>query len=168
MKRRESGYPTSVGTVLNSIFARSGLTASLSRYAILHSWPRIVGWQVARHAKAEKVTGATLHVAVDSAAWMNELAAIKNLLLEKLNAHIRPGAAPLADIRFSQRSWAKATKPEPAPPKPPHATEQEREAVDQMLEAVKDDKLRQMLKRIMEKDRQLKWRRIHEEERSRS
>jgi predicted nucleic acid-binding Zn ribbon protein len=167
MKPRKSGTPTSVGTVLNGIFARSGLAGSLSRYAILRAWPRIVGSQVARHAKAEKVAGATLYVAVDSAAWMNELAAIKNLLLDKLNAHIQREATPLADIRFSQRSWARAKKPEPAPPKPPRATEREMEAVNQMLEAVKDDKLKQMLKRILEKDRQLKWRRTHGEEGSR-
>ena len=167
MKSTQSGTTTSVATVLRGLLGRLGLTASLSRHAIVESWPRIVGSQVARHAKAEKVTGATLHIAVDSAVWMNELAAMKNLLLEKLNKHIDPEAMPVAEIRFSQRSWAKERKPRPSRPKPPPPTEQEIQVVGEILKPLKNDKLKLILKRILEKDRQLKWRRGHGEERSR-
>jgi len=151
--------PLPAGIVLGRLLDEYGLTASLSRHAIVNLWSRIVDKTVARHAKAERIMGTTLHVIVDSSVWMNELAAIKSALLEKINAHLKEEGALIDDIRFHQRSWAKkspAASPDNPPPPPsaqdlPHASK--------ILEPVKDVPLRDLLSQILENDRKLKWRR---------
>jgi predicted nucleic acid-binding Zn ribbon protein len=158
MKRRRLKNPVSAGSVLGKVLTQLGLSPSISKHNIVQLWPRIVDSAVSRHAKAEKVVGSTLHVIVDSSVWMNELAAVKNVLIDKVNARIRSEAAKITDIRFQQRSWAKE-RPQPAhagTPPPRELTEKEVRLVRTLLEPVKDDRLKALLKRILEKDALLK------------
>jgi hypothetical protein len=146
------------GSVLRGVVNRLGLQAGLSRHRVVHLWPKIVEPTVARHAKAEKVVGGTLHVVVDSSVWMFELATIKELLLDKVNACLDRGAARITDIRFSQRSWG-TEKPKAASaqtPSAPSLGEQDLRIMGQILEPIKDDSLRALLHRILEKDRLMK------------
>jgi predicted nucleic acid-binding Zn ribbon protein len=156
MKRRRQTKIVSAGSVLRGVLGRYGLNASISRHNVVTLWPKIIDAAVARHVKAEKVTGATLHLEVDSSVWMNELAAMKHVLLEKVNAALEPGAAKITDIRFRQRSWAKSDKKEVEQPLPPEATEQELRLARTILAPVTDDSLRDVMSRILDKDRKLK------------
>lgn len=159
MKQKSTRSPQSAGSVLGSVLRGMGLTQALSRHAVVTHWAEIVDESVARHAKAEKVTGSTLHVAVDSSVWMNELAALKKVLLEKVNSSLPAGAAPIEDMRFSQRSWARSSEHIQDEPTPPAPDERDIRAARTVLEPIRDDKLKHLLNRILEKDRQLKWRR---------
>ncbi len=159
MKRRRQKNLVSAGSVLGKVLTQLGLSPSLSKHNIIQLWPKIVDSAVSRHAKAEKVVGSTLHVIVDSSVWMNELSAIKNVLIDKVNARIRSEAAKITEIRFSQRSWAKERpKEEDAATTSPRRelTEKEARLVRTLLEPVKDDRLKALLKRILEKDALLK------------
>lgn len=155
-KRRK---PVPAGQVLRTVFKNRGWKSTLSRHRIITLWPQIVDATVSRHATAEKLSGSTLHVVVDSSVWMNELAAIKSVLLEKVNARLERGAAPIMDIRFHQRSWARqAEAPQPVAAEP-QLSETDVRLVRQLLEPVRDEELKPLLKRILEKDRLLKNRR---------
>ena len=55
---------------------------------------------MAAHATAEAVSGSTLQVSTDSSVWMNELAAIKTVLLKKINTCLPDDVPPITDIRF--------------------------------------------------------------------
>jgi len=153
---------TSVGSVVREVLQRMGLEAPLARHNIARLWPKIVDSAVARHAKVESVSGSTLVLAVDSSVWMNEMAAIKNLLLEKVNASLPPNAVPFTDIRFMQRSWAKAKDRKHQEPRPPEMTDQESRVIDKILEPVKDPDLKVILQKILNEDRKLKWKRESE------
>ncbi len=150
---------TSVGSVLREILQRLGLEVPLARHNIARLWPRIVDSTIARHAKVESVFGSTLVLAVDSSVWMNEMAAIKNLLLEKVNASLPSDAAPFTEIRFMQRSWAKAEDSKPPERRPPEMTEHESRVIGKILEPVKDPDLKITLQKILDQDRKLKWKR---------
>jgi len=156
MKREVLNKPLSAGSILHQVLDRYGLKAALSRHNILNMWPTIVNPAVARHAKAERLSGSTLHVVVDSSVWMNELAALKNVLLNKINACLENGAAPITDIRFQQRSWAKNDEAKPTASPQYKPTEQDIRRVQQILEPVKNEDLKSMLNRILEKDLDLK------------
>jgi predicted nucleic acid-binding Zn ribbon protein len=159
MKRKSLKNPVLAGTALKKALERHGLKEAVSRHSIVSLWPKIVAEGIARHAKAEKIVGSTLYVAVDSSGWMNELAAVKHVLLQKVNSHLERGIAPITDIRFSQRSWAKAPEPVPPAEDPPPPDERETRIRDRMLEPIQDDELKRTLERILEKDRKLKYRR---------
>ena len=152
--------PVTAGAILRKALNGLGLRAALSRHNVIQLWPKIVGEPVSSHAQAEKLVGSTLYVIVDSSVWMNEIAAIKNVLLEKINSCLPPRVATITDIRFHQRSWAEAKPSEPHPSVPyPPPTEQDVRVARQVLEPVKDEDLKDLLKRILEKDRRLKSRR---------
>jgi len=88
---------------------------------------------------------------------MSELSAMKPNLLERVNRSLDSGAAKFRDIRFSQRSWAESrqvvasVEPEINPP-----DEKDLRAVNQILEPLKDESFRDIINRIIEKDRRLK------------
>jgi hypothetical protein len=96
---------------------------------------------------------------VDSSVWMNELVAMKGVLIQKLNASLPRGTSGITDIRFQQRSWAKEQPPEPVRPEPPGPDEADARQVRQILEPITDEHVRSLLARILEKDRLLRYRR---------
>jgi Dna[CI] antecedent, DciA len=164
MKYNISKKPVAAGAALRSALSGLGLQAALSRHSVIQLWPKIVEAPVSSHAHAEKLVGSTLYVAVDSSVWMNEIAAIKNVLLEKINSCLPPRVAPITEIRFHQRSWAGVKTPAPctSPSSPP--TDKDVRIARQVLEPVRDERLKAVLERILEKDRQLKSRRASEPE----
>jgi hypothetical protein len=163
MNTKTKSIATSVGSVLRDVLQRMGLKAPLARHNIARLWPKIVDSAVARHAKVESVSGSTLFLAVDSSVWMNEMSAIRNLLLEKVNASLPPDAAPFTEIRFMQRSWARTEDPKPQVSPPPEMTDQESRVVGKILEPVKDPDLKIILQKILDQERKLKWRRGSEQ-----
>ncbi len=104
-------------------------------------------------------------MAVDSSVWMNELAAIKMALLEKVNSHLEKDAAPITDIRFRQVSSMELPSAESARPEPSQSEEELSGMARAALQPVKDNDLRSLLERILKKDQQLKKRRNQQEPR---
>ena len=165
MPPRKPKLPDRIGAILDKFLSRKGWKSVMSRHRIVELWPEIVDERVASHAQVEHVSGSVVHIIVDSAVWMNELSALKTLLLEKINARLSPDAPPFTEIRFSQRSWAgkkHAEAPITAAPVP-SPTSEEIATMTEALEPVEDDELRTMLARIIEKNRQLQHRR-HDED----
>lgn len=164
MKRKKLKDPAAVGSILDEEFGRLGLKPALSRHRVVDLWPSLVNSTVARHATATRVSGSTLHVDVDSSVWMNELAAIKTTLLEKINRCVDPDAAPITDIRF-RAGYRPASSPvERSGSAPPELDENDARMVREALKPLLDKDLRQAFKRVMEKDRRLKRRRGSEDE----
>jgi hypothetical protein len=151
--------PQSAGVVLEALLAQWGLQGALARHSVVSDWDAIVESSIARHAKALKVVDSTLHVAVDCSVWMHELAALKPLLLHKINARLPTGTPPIRDIRFQQRSWAFRPTSNPEDPPIPEPNQDEVRLAHQILSRVEDPELKSLLSRILEKDRRLKWRR---------
>jgi hypothetical protein len=95
---------------------------------------------------------------------MNELAAIKVALLEKVNSHLEKEAAPITDIRFRQVSAIEFPLEEGARAERSPLPEEELSGVARAtLEPVRDNDLRSLLERILKKDQQLKRSRSQQE-----
>jgi hypothetical protein len=158
MKKNRFKRPVKAGSVLGKVLGQMGLVSSISKHKVVQLWPEIVDVAISRHAKAIKVEGSTLCVIVDSSVWMNELAAVKSLLLQKVNSHIKSESARITDIRFHQRSWAREDPKEPDSPAVPAAelSEKDIRLIRTILEPVKDEQLRSVLRRLLEKDALLK------------
>jgi hypothetical protein len=156
-KKLGKNHPEKLTSILNEALDRMGLSAGLSRSSVVELWPRIVDPAVAKHAKAEKVTGSALHVNVDSSVWMNELSAVRHILMEKINKTLHESARPITEIRFHQRSWISEARQEDEPKKKPakrELTDSERGLIRSTVEPVKDPELREVFERLMEKDMQ--------------
>jgi hypothetical protein len=159
MTREVLNQPIAAGSVVEKVLEGLGLTSAFSRHNVVRLWPSIVNKTIARHAKAERISGSTLHVIVDSSVWMNEMANLKIVLLGKINACLGKGAAPLTDIRFQQRSWARDQAGTAENPIEPEVDQQELRLVQKSLETIQNEDLKHTLARIREKDLRLKRRR---------
>jgi len=83
---------------LNEFAASVGITKKLREYNVLTSWEEIVGEQIAKVAKPQRIDNRVLLVAVASAPWRAELSMRRREIIEKINA--AAGKKVLQDIRF--------------------------------------------------------------------
>lgn len=162
-RRKRLRSPEKASSLLRGLLADLGLTNSVIRHEMVQAWPKLMDAAIAAHTSAEKVTGSVLHIDVDSSVWMTELTAMQPEILEKVNAYLPRGAAPITEIRLKQRSWARPKapaqpKPEPVLPKP-----QLDDKALAHLETIQDPELRALLQRLMEKQQTLDTRRSLEE-----
>jgi hypothetical protein len=156
-KNRRESIP-SAGSVLSELVDNLGLRAGLSRHNVVRLWSKIVDPVVLRHVRAERIDGATLHLVADSSVWMSEMAAIKPVLLEKVNTCLGPSDAPITEIRFRQQSRVQGVA-ESRKPAEPELTEHDRRIIRTILEPVQDDELKKVLARVLAKDQKLRTRR---------
>lgn len=159
MTRRPPRDPVAMRSVLGGLFKKLGLSKAMARHRVVEAWPRIVGKGAARHCRADKLTGSTLHVSVDSSVFMNDLSAMKPIILDKLNSLLDPGAPPITDIRFRQCSWIREAGRAAPPEEIPEPSDSDRSLVSETVNGVGDEGLKTLVERLMEKDRRLKLRR---------
>jgi predicted nucleic acid-binding Zn ribbon protein len=75
-----------------------GIAPKIAQYDVLAAWPDVVGPQIARVTKAERMENGILYVTVATAPWRAELSMKRREVIEKLNMRI--GTQVLNDIRF--------------------------------------------------------------------
>ena len=86
MTARGAGRPEMLGGLVGATLARLGIGARVERARVVADWEELVGPHIAGVARPVRVRGETLYVAVESAAWRNELSLMRPQLLRKLNA----------------------------------------------------------------------------------
>jgi predicted nucleic acid-binding Zn ribbon protein len=69
---------------------------------LIKSWEKLIGADIAKHAKPVDLQRQTLWVATSSAAWAQNLSFERQHLLTKINAVL---PYPIDDIRFSTAHW---------------------------------------------------------------
>ncbi|OCQ98291.1 RNA-binding protein [Nostoc sp. MBR 210] len=78
---------------------------------VLHFWAEVVGAVAAKHTQPIMIQRDVLRVATSSAAWAQNLAFKRQIILLRLNPNL---PAPLVDIRFSTAGWQNSSaKPQP-------------------------------------------------------
>jgi predicted nucleic acid-binding Zn ribbon protein len=85
-------------TALREFTASVGITKKLREYNVLTSWETIVGEQIARVAKPQRIDNGILHVTVGSAPWRAELSMRRREMIEKINTAV--GKEAVREIRF--------------------------------------------------------------------
>jgi predicted nucleic acid-binding Zn ribbon protein len=90
--------PERVASILDRLAARMGITSRLEKEKAVILWDEVVGEATARRAQAVSVKGGRLVVIVESSAWLQQLALLKEGIIEKMN--LRIGRAVVEDIVF--------------------------------------------------------------------
>ncbi len=83
---------------LNDFTSSLGITKKLREYNVVTSWEELVGEQIAKVAKPQRVENGVLFVSVASAPWRAELTMRRREIVERINAVI--GKKVVQDIRF--------------------------------------------------------------------
>ncbi|MEK7747780.1 MAG: DUF721 domain-containing protein [Nitrospirota bacterium] len=97
-----------LSSVLNEFFQELDTEKKLVLYQISEHWEEMVGPQIVRHARPEKIWNQTLHIIVDSAPWINQLHFLKKEITEKINWHLKE--ILVKEITFRIGSFPKVQK----------------------------------------------------------
>ncbi len=69
---------------------------TLKNWQVVREWEKIVGSNIARHARAVSVDSENLFVAVDNPVWQSQLFLMKSDILKKLKSY----DVKIKDIKF--------------------------------------------------------------------
>lgn len=74
-----------INKIFEHLIKKYGIETSVRQNEALFLWPEVVGENIAKHTKAEKISYGKLIVKVDSPVWRNELVFQKSEILNKIN-----------------------------------------------------------------------------------
>jgi hypothetical protein len=149
-----------IGGLIKDMFEQPGLGEQLSRHQAWLIWDKVVGEQIAARARPLKLRRNILEVQVDHPVWMQQLQMLKPQILKKL-ANQLPGSG-ITDIYLRQTRSGAGIRPPTLPQveEPPSWTETEltREEllqIDDELSTIKDENLRNALRKFRIKQKKL-------------
>jgi predicted nucleic acid-binding Zn ribbon protein len=90
--------PKHIGETLTLVIRDMGFENKLQQVRALELWPEIVGENIAKIAKADRVDEGILYIKVSSMTWRTELLFQKQSVLEKISTRLGKGV--IKDIRF--------------------------------------------------------------------
>jgi predicted nucleic acid-binding Zn ribbon protein len=90
--------PKHISDSLKLVIRDMGFEKKLDQVRALELWPEVVGENIAKIAKAERVDEGILYIKVTSMTWRTELLFQKQSILEKISARLGKGI--IKDIRF--------------------------------------------------------------------
>jgi hypothetical protein len=145
--------PVRVGTILNDVIARQGLTAGFVLPRVQTAWVRAAGVVLARRSVPTSLRDGLLRVAVADSPYLQELSYLRAEILERLRAALPD--VRLTTLRLHLRAGAASTIPEvprpvtaPAPePLLPPELARSLEEMERPLEGVQDPELRRAIRR---------------------
>jgi len=88
----------SLGQSLDVLISKLGLQMKMKEQKVIQNWSNIVGPQIAKIAKPEKVYDKVLHLRVANISWRTELTFQKAVLLKQIENHV--GKNVINDLRF--------------------------------------------------------------------
>ena len=75
-----------IGSILDSVIDEMGIDRKINTSNIFNHWEEIVGHEIAKRARPEKLINMTLYISVTSSTWANELSLMSEDLMEKINS----------------------------------------------------------------------------------
>jgi len=87
-----------IGSIIGSVVDKMELNKKLRVSNIFNHWEDIVGTQIAKKSKPERLLHKTLYVSVTTSTWANELSLMSEKLIEKINSFT--GEDIVKTIRF--------------------------------------------------------------------
>lgn len=147
--------PAAAGSLLRDLLQQRGMAEKLQDYRAWQVWDEVVGPQIAARARPSRLRDGVLEVRVDHPVWMQQLQLMKPSILARLAQHLKGGG--IRDI-FLQRGRVEAPPQAPvrvvSPPLPP-LDECELAAVERVVEIVADTELRQRLRVLFTRQKQI-------------
>jgi hypothetical protein len=89
-----------IGSIIEGIIKGTDINCRLIESKIFIHWEDIVGTEISKKAKPERITRGTLYLSVSTSIWASELSLLSDKLIEKINSFI--GKEVVKSIRFKQ------------------------------------------------------------------
>jgi predicted nucleic acid-binding Zn ribbon protein len=87
-----------ISAILDDYVSESELGKKLKKFSIFNHWEHIVGKEISRKTKPQKLFKKILYISVSDPGWANELSMMSEKLIEKINSYI--GEEIISQLRF--------------------------------------------------------------------
>lgn len=156
-RRRRQKDLLKLGDVLQRALKRREVFVHFEDQKLLEIWRQSVGPQIATRTYPENINRGTLFVKVSTSVWMQELQYMKKEIIEKINRLY--GKETVQNIRFVIGEIPPPPVIEKRDEKPGldfdtrALTDDDKKVISSSLSAVGDEELRDILKRVMTRER---------------
>jgi hypothetical protein len=149
--------PVGIGGILEKVIKNLGISGPVKLIRIMTRWEKILGPPICRITFPKDLKGKTLFVDVQDSVWLQQLAFMDKMIMEKVNKAI--GSKAVEKIHFS-------VGPIPESPGPVEdqkwaleeimLNNEDLDEISECVSGVTDLELKKSLRRIMGKDKKLK------------
>jgi hypothetical protein len=156
-RRRRQKDLLKLGDVLQRALKRREVFVHFEDQKLLEIWRQSVGPQIATRTHPENINRGTLFVKVSTSVWMQELQYMKKEIIEKINRLY--GKETVQNIRFVIGEIPPPPVIEKRDEKPGldfdtrDLTDDDKKVISSSLSSVGDEELRDILKRVMTRER---------------
>lgn len=149
-RRKRQAQLQPIGDVLFSVLQKKGMASKLQANALLKLWSQAVGPQIASKTKPDSFRNGTLFVLTVSSVWVQQLHFMKEEILKKLNE--LSGRTVVKEIRFLA---GHILIPDEKCVQGPSSRKivlkkRDKEMIAECTEALTDQELASVLKRVMQ------------------
>jgi predicted nucleic acid-binding Zn ribbon protein len=95
--KRAAGDPESFGAAIDAFLKVRGWENDARVHAVLASWPRIAGPEIADHCTPDSLRDGELVLTAESTAWATQLRLMERQIKDRVNADL--GAAVVRSVR---------------------------------------------------------------------
>lgn len=146
--------------ILKQLFADQGIAEQITRHQAWLIWDQLVGPQIAARARPQRLRRGTLEIQVDHPVWMQQLQMMKPQILQKIAARIPAAGITDLYLRLARTPQSRnipsqnTTSSAPTRQAPP-LTAAEREWIEDQLKRIDDPQLKEKLRRLLTRQKQL-------------
>jgi hypothetical protein len=149
MKKHTESF-THIKDVIDNLFTRSALPINLGDARIWKIWDRVVGKEVAEHARPSTINKGILLVKVTDSVWVQELEFMAEAIKHKLNSRLQTDTVRKIRFKVGTPQGTKQIRKGRSKQEIGHRlTAEEQKEMGEILARVKDKELRSSLRRFM-------------------
>jgi len=75
-----------IGSIIDSVVARMDINTKLKISGIFNHWEEIVGKEIAKRSRPDKLVHKILYISVSNSTWANELSLMSEKLIKNINS----------------------------------------------------------------------------------
>ena len=98
MSTRRTKKPKVLGDSITKLLRNMGIEEKVKEYQAINEWSQLVGENVSKVTKAQRVVNGILFVKVKNSSWRNELIYMRQEILIKLDKTV--GRGIIKEVRF--------------------------------------------------------------------
>ncbi len=149
-RRKRKANLQQIGDVLFSLLKKRGMASKFEEKALLKIWPKAVGPQIASQTQIDSFRHGILFVKTVSSVWVQQLHFIKEEILGKLNE--LSAKTQIKEIRFivGYTNLQQKESENISHPKKSVLKKRDKEMIAECTDALADQELADVLKRVMQ------------------
>ena len=113
MAGKKNNKNNNIADVLPAVSRDNGWERQLDLHSVFPNWEKLVGEEIAGHARPHKIERGVLWIEVENSSWLQQIQFEKMALLDSLNGFLKLTALKDIKMILPKGEWRKTGKPPP-------------------------------------------------------